>query len=311
MGVKNFIKFIEKYSPNAIKYTNINDYKNKTIGFDATLLIYKLVYGIRVNGYDIMNGDIIVTHIHSLLLKLMAFLKYNINPVFVFDSYAPEIKYQTLEDRKKTKDLMIKKYKHSETTEGKRIYYYVKSDITKQEIEDCKELINIFNYTIIDAKEEADAQLVQLYENHLIDYIASDDMDILLFGGEILLKNFTVAKNKKIQEINLKIILHDAKINMDQLIQIGILMGTDYCNIKNLSPTKAFNTVNENLIDKNFYDKCDKAINYFKNPPVYDINNIIINNNIKTRELLKFMKKFNFKKQKIEKIFSEIRDIKS
>lgn len=311
MGVKNLIKLIEKYSPNAIKYTNITNYINKTIGIDANLLLYKLIYAIRANGYDITNNDTIVTHIHALLLKLIAFRRFNINPVFVFDSLAPEIKHFTLEERKKTKENLINKYKQSKTDKGKRIYYYIKSDISFQEIEDCRELINIFDYTIIDAKEEADAQLVQLYNARLIDFIVSDDMDILLFGGGILLKNFSVAENKKIQEITLDVILSDANINMDQLIQIGILMGTDYCNIKKFSASKAYQLIKKYghinkipLIRHN----CDQALDYFKNPPVFEIDKIIINNNIKTRDLINFLKKFNFKEKYINKIFGDIRD---
>src|SRR5207249_4919194 len=100
-------------------------------------------------------------------------------------------------------------------------YYYVKSDITDIEIDQCRELIKIFGFDIIDAKEEADAQLAQLYKNNLIDYVASDDMDILLFGGGILLKNFTVAEYRDIQEIHLDMILHEADITTDQLIDIG------------------------------------------------------------------------------------------
>lgn len=312
MGVKNLIKLIEKYSPNAIKYTNITDYTNKTIGIDANLLLYKLIYAIRVNGYDITNGNIIVTHIHALLLKLIAFRRYGINPVFVFDSIAPEIKYNTLEERKKTKKNLINKYKESKTDKGKRIYYYIKSNISSKEIKECKELISIFDYTIINAKEEADAQLVQLYNKNLIEYIASDDMDILLFGGNILLKNFSVAENKKIQEIRLDIILNDANLTLDELIQIGILMGTDYCNIKKYSATKAYNLIKEyGHIDNipSVDHKCDNAFNYFKNPPTSDIDIIVINNTIKTRDLKYFLETFNFKTKYIYKIFEKLRDI--
>ena len=310
MGVKNLIKLIEKYSLDAIKYTNICDYTNKTIGIDANLLLYKLIFGIRVNGYDIKNGDIVVTHIHTLLLKLIAFKCYNINPVFVFDSLPPEIKYATLEQRKKTKKNLMEKYKDSTTDKGKRIYYYIKTDLTSKEFNDCRQLITLFDYTIIDAKEEADAQLVQLYNAKLVDFIASDDMDILLFGGGVLLKKFSIAENKKIQQITLSVILNDAKITMDQFIQIGILMGTDYCNNKNFSASKAYQLIKDYGSMNNIPDaeNCDNAFDYFKTPPVLDIDSVSIYNNLKSRELINFLKTFNFKEKYIEKIFENIRD---
>lgn len=307
MGIKNFIKFVEKYSPNAIKYTNIWSYQNKTIGIDANLLLYKLIFAIRANGYDIMNNDIIVTHIHALLLKLLAFMEYKINPVFVFDSRAPLIKQKTLDDRKKTKENLIEKYKSSNTEKGKRIYYYIKTDLTEKEINECRELIEIFGYTIIDAKEESDAQLAELYKEGLINYIASDDMDILLFGGGILLKNFSVAENRKIQEINLQEILNSANITMDELIEIGILMGSDYCNNPTHSATKAYELVKSGQLDE--LQNCHDAINYFTNPPVYHITSLSINTNIKSRELKEFLESFNFKNSYIDNIFKTLRDI--
>jgi len=312
MGIKNFTKFLEKYAPNSIKHTKITDYIGETIGIDANLLLYKLIYGIRVNGYDIMNGKIIVTHIHSLLLKLLAFRRYNIYPVFVFDTGAPEIKYKTFEERKRVKQKLIETYQVATTDKGKRIYYYVKSDITDQEVQDCKDLIKIFGYNIVDAKEEADAQLAQLYKNRSVTSIASDDMDILLFGGGILLKNFTINEHKKIKEINLSDVLDEANLTMDELISLGILLGTDYCDNKRVSPTKAYQLVKKyehiNEIESIGHN-CDNAIDYFKNPPVNDIHTVDEISDLKTRELFDFLKKFNFSEKYIGKIFKSVGEI--
>ena len=89
MGVKNLMKLLEKKVPGSISYKKITDYKNKKFGVDANLLIYKIVFAIRKNGYDLKKGDIITTHIHGFLQKLIAFKKYNIKTIFVFDSYFP------------------------------------------------------------------------------------------------------------------------------------------------------------------------------------------------------------------------------
>ena len=43
MGVKNLMKIINKYSPQSVKLTNISDYKDKILGIDAHLLIYKMI----------------------------------------------------------------------------------------------------------------------------------------------------------------------------------------------------------------------------------------------------------------------------
>lgn len=307
MGVKNLIKFIEKYAPNAITYKKINDYKNTKIGIDANLLIYKIVYGIRVRGYDIKNDDLIVTHIHGLLLKFMGMLKYNITPIFVFDNVMPSIKHKTLDKRDNAKKKMIEKYKSSKTKEGKRIHYYTSTDITQEEIKDCQKLIMIFGYNIIYAKEEADSQLVTLLKNKVIDYIVTDDMDILLFGGTVMLKKFTIDLKKEIQEIQLKSILTDAKITFDQLIRIGLLHGTDYCE-KNTSSNKAYQLVIDDS-DK-VKKECRDAYNYFIKAPSHNINinDMRYDHGIDIQSLTIFLIEHGFKNEYVDKLKKQIDD---
>ena len=92
MGVKNFMKFVEKYAPKAVKKTKIIDYKNKTIGIDMNLMIYKMIYAIRKNGYDLTNDNIVVTHIHSFLMKIKNFIHVHID-LYIIIFFSPKIKY--------------------------------------------------------------------------------------------------------------------------------------------------------------------------------------------------------------------------
>ncbi len=307
MGVKNLIKFIKKYAPDAIAYKKISDFRNTRIGIDANLLIYKIVYGIRVRGYDIKNDDLIVTHIHSMLLKFMGMLKYKITPIFVFDSVMPSIKHNTLKKRDIAKKKMAKKYESSITDEGKRIFYYTNTDITQQEIEDCQKLILIFGFNLVHAKEEADCQLVNLLKNKVIDCIVTDDMDILLFGGNIMLKNFTVDSKKYIQQINLELILSNAMISFDQLIRIGLLHGTDYCD-KNTSSSKAYKIVINDQDDVK--NECMNAYNYFIKAPSHDIhvNDMRFDQKIDVQILVDFLIKHAFNNDYIEKLKKQIHE---
>src|SRR5438309_11975475 len=115
MGIKNLMKIIKKYAYQSIKTTKITDYQNKILGIDSNLMIYKVIFAIRKNGYDLKNDEIIVTHIHAILQKLVAFIKYNIIPIFVFDSMYPAIKEQTMKVRKKFREFLEQKYNKSIT----------------------------------------------------------------------------------------------------------------------------------------------------------------------------------------------------
>jgi flap endonuclease-1 len=312
MGVKNFIKIIKKYSAQSIQLKNISDYRDKILGIDAHLLIYKMINAIRKNGYDIKNGDIIITHIHTLLLKIMGFIKYNITPVFVFDGLAPQIKEETLYKRRIMHETTQKKYDEAKTEEEKK-KYYMRYHITDEEIDDCKKLISIFGYTIIDSIEEADSQLVELLNSNKIDYIVTDDMDILVFGGKNILKNFSVSSNKKIQEISLVKFKEDTNFTQQMIIDMSILIGCDYCmSAYGIGPIKAYKLILEHKnieniikhvhIDLNVNYK--KARQYFLKPNVIDSKEIAINifNGCDKIQLKKFLKELEFRDEYFDKI---------
>ncbi len=307
MGIKNMYKFIEKYAPEAIKLKSVLEYKNKSMGIDFNLMLYKLIYSLRMNGYDLKNNNVIVTHIHALLLKLIKFQQLNMIPVFVFDGKPPKIKEKEIYKRTKTWNKLAEKYKTATTKEDKKKYYYTKSDITESEINDCKKLISIFGYTIIDAPEEADGQLVQLYKAKLIDYIVSDDMDILLFGGGMLLKKFSVATNKKIQEISLDELKKNVDFTQYELIKFGVLLGSDYCDNIPISINKAYKIVKNN-IETNIEKECKHALKYFEKPIYKNINNIHYKNFVDVKELSVFLRGFYFSNEYIEKVINKIKD---
>ena len=310
MGIKNLIKLINRYAPDSITRRRIFDYQNKVLGIDANLMLYKMVYAIRRNGYDLKNNDIIVTHVHSMIQKLVAFKKYNIVPIFVFDGMPPAIKEQTLKDRKAFKTYMMQKYYKAVTQDEKKKYYYMKSDITMDEIDDIKKLISIYGYTYIDSVEEADSQLAYMSKVGQLDGIVTDDLDILVFGGKIVLKNFSVAKNKWIDEINLDKLLDKLGIKLEQLIDIGILLGCDYCpTVTGVGPIKSYHMIKDhkdlqNLVNKgiiNLTIDWKHAKRYFLDPKVErDIT--YKKGGINKNKLIDFLKEKQYDDKKIEEI---------
>lgn len=316
MGIKNLMVIIKRFSPNSISNKKINDYKNKILAIDANLMIYKMIFAIRKNGYDLKNDNTIVTHIYSLMLKLLGFVKYNITPIFVFDGMPPKIKEETLKKRDKFKEIMQQKYYKAVTQDEKKKYYFMKSNISYEEILDCKELIDIFGFTWIDSPEEADSQLAELSKKNKIDYIVTDDLDILIFGGKKILKNFTIAEKKKMQEIDLSVLLNELNFTQSQLIDLGILLGCDYCPAtKGIGTIGAYNLMKtfgsiDDIVKRKMKLPFDyeSAQIYFKNPQVINSKNVTIKQvNIDIKKLKSFLKKFNFKKKYVNNVMDKIK----
>lgn len=231
MGVKNLMIIIKKYAPNSITQNRISKYANSVFAIDANLMLYRMVFGVRKTGVDIMNGETVVTHIHTLLLKLLAFRKYNITPIFVFDGKSPNIKSITMAKRKLHTKQMIAKYTEitdDMNTSEKNKYFLRKTELTSGQINECRKLIELFGCQIINSKGEADIVCALLTRQNKADYIVTDDMDVLLFGGDKILKNFTTNDKKTFQQIDRSPMLDALGITQKQLVELGILLGTDY-----------------------------------------------------------------------------------
>lgn len=192
MGIKNFFNFITKYAPSSISYHGLQHYSNKILGIDTNLLLYKLKFNYKQK----------TTHIiHDLIIKLNYFEKYNIKPIFIFDGPPPNLKLP----RKTTVSLPA------------------------TDIQDCQNILQLYGYPVIIASGEADIQLALMARKGVIDYVVSDDMDIIIFGGKDvkLIKNLSV-RNDCI-EIDGRKVLEGSGLTHLQLIHFAILIGCDYC----------------------------------------------------------------------------------
>ncbi|GAG88482.1 unnamed protein product [marine sediment metagenome] len=104
-------------------------------------------------------------------------------------------------------------------------------------IEESKKLIESMGIPIIQASSEGEAQSAYMVEVGDAWACASQDYDTLLFGGERLLRNFAINRSKKVRDttvtldieyVSLSKFLKNLEINREQLVEMGILIGTDF-----------------------------------------------------------------------------------
>ncbi|EPB67292.1 XPG I-region [Ancylostoma ceylanicum] len=119
---------------------------------------------------------------------------------------------------------------------------------------------------------------------------ATEDMDALTFGSDVLLRHMTFSEAKKmpIKEFSLSRILADFDMTKEQFIDLCILLGCDYCeSIRGVGPKKAFEliktygdieTILENIDHKKYPPPENwpykRARELFINPEVADCENI-------------------------------------
>lgn len=263
------MKILKLYIPDSINSITINDLNNKIIGIDGHLIIYQFVIAMQtIENYPNL-------HILAILLKAISYLKINIIPVFVFDGKAPKIKNKILNTRKKNKKYALQKLIEIDKDPTKNIekIKLLKRTVTisYKQILEIAEILEILGIPCIIAPYEADSQLAYMSKNNIIDYVATEDLDLLPFGSKNIIKNFS---KKNMIIINTEKIYE--KLSQLQFIDLCILLGCDYIStIKGIGYNIAWKLINNyNSID-NIINNYHKFINgKYKIPSNYNYKNI-------------------------------------
>jgi flap endonuclease-1 len=203
----------------------------------------------------------VTSHINGLFYRFTKLMQYDIKFIFVFDGKAPELKLKERERRSTLKheaELKYEKAAEEENLEDMKKYASRTSRLTKEMIDDVKELIDALGCPVIQAPSEGEAQAALMVKNKDAYASLSQDADSLLFGCPLVVKNLTLTGRKKLPNklsydsitpelISLKDTLKELDITQDQLIVLAMLTGTDYNigGIKGIGPKTALKLVKE------------------------------------------------------------------
>lgn len=237
MGVK-----INELVQNVKRTITFENLFNKRIAIDAFNTIYQFLAIIRQrDGTPLKDYEGNVTsHLSGLFYRSINFIEHNIKPIYVFDGVATELKLETIKERKKIKDDAKKKMVEAQEAEDFREakkFAQQTSKLNTDMIEESKKLLENMGIPVFQASSEGEAQSAYLVEKGDAWACASQDYDTLLFGGERLIRNFAVSRSKKVKDttvtldieyVSLPKLLENLEITREQLVEMGILIGTDF-----------------------------------------------------------------------------------
>jgi len=224
--------------------TKLEAFTNKIVAIDAYNAIYQFLAIIRgPEGLHLTDAQGRVTsHITGLFYRNINFLSLGIKPVYVFDGKPPSLKSAEIEHRKQTKKDATVKYERAVSEgnmEDARKYAQQTTSMKDGMIQDSKHLLDLFGIPYVQAPSEGEATAALLTTTGQADVAASQDFDSILFGAKKLVRNFTNSGRRKLPnrntyiEIEPEIIdyqknLVELGITREQLIDVGILIGTDF-----------------------------------------------------------------------------------
>jgi flap endonuclease-1 len=209
---------------------------------DANNALYQFLTIIRQpDGTPLMDRQGRVTsHLSGILFRISNFMEKGIKPVFVFDGKPTALKQATIDVRRKIRDTAGEKWKEAlergdEAEAFKQARSSTRVDATI--IATSKELLGLMGIPVVQAPSEGEAQASYMVAKGDARYVVSQDYDTLLFGAPTLVRNLTVSGKRKIRGRQItvnpeRIILADTlaglHLTREQLIEIGILVGTDF-----------------------------------------------------------------------------------
>ncbi len=323
------------------KEIEIEDLSGKILCVDAFNALYQFLSTIRQpDGTPLMDSqERITSHLSGIFYRNISLMNLGVKLVYVFDGKPPDLKRKIHAKRGSARDLAKERYEEAKSEENldrMKSYSSQMVRLNDEMISESKELLEAMGIGVIQAPGEGEAEAAYLCHVKKSVYAsASQDYDSLLFGADKLVRNLTLSRRRKTfngyvevkpEIIELEKVLNYHEINLDQLICLGILVGTDY-NPKGIPrigqkkaldivkkykyPFEIFKSVEDKLNDLSEEDKFDwkEIYELFHKADVrdYEIDFPKVDEE-KLKEIL--VERHEFSDERIEKQLEKLREIK-
>jgi flap endonuclease-1 len=254
----------------------LEDLGGKIIAIDAYNAIYQFLSIIRQpDGTPLKDSSgKITSHLSGLFYRTSNLVEMGIKPIYVFDGIPPTLKAAEIERRKQVKVEAVASYAKaaaSGDTVKMRTFASMATSMKDYMRDDSKKLLDLMGLPWVQAPSEGEAQAAYMNRQGNADYCASQDYDSLLFGAPKLLRNVTISGTRKRagtktrvevvpEVIELSKTLGQCELTREQLIDVGILIGTDFNpdGIKGLGPKTALKLIRQ-------HGTIENALQYIKN----------------------------------------------
>jgi len=322
------------------KEIEISGLKDKLVFVDAYNMLYQFLSTIRQpDGTPLMDNKRRVTsHLSGIFYRNVNLLSDGIKLVYVFDGKPPEQKGKTHEIRSEGRETARGRYeeaKQAEDLEAMKRYSSQLIKLNDEMLDESKELLEAMGIAVVQAPGEGEAEAAYLSKVKESYGVVSQDYDSLLFGATRLIRNLGLARKRKTisgwieikpELIDLHQVLNLLEINLDQLICLGILVGTDY-NPRGIpgigqkraldivkkykQPVLIFKSVEEQIMSLPEKERFDwqEIFELFHKPKI--INAEIRFNKVdeeKIKEIL--VDRHDFSEERIEKQLEKLREVK-
>jgi flap endonuclease-1 len=254
----------------AVEKSSLQKLSGKSVALDTYNILYQFIATIRgPDGRPLMDRrGRITSHLSGLFFRTVNFLEEGLLPVYVFDGRPPELKRKTIERRRELRMEALEEYEKAlaaKDFEAARRYAQRAASLEAYMVESSADLLKAMGVPYVMAPAEGEAQAAYMASKGSVYASGSQDMDSLLFGSPRLVRNLSIVGRRKLPRrneyvevepeiIHLQKLLESLEITREQLVDIGLLVGTDYSpQVKGVGPKTALKIVKE-------YGSLEKAV---------------------------------------------------
>lgn len=269
MGIKSLHKLLEKYASNCYSTKHLSEYSYKKIAIDISLYLYK---------YKAISGN---RWVESFINLVNSLRKWDVHCIFIYDGQAPPEKLEEQKRRRDSRENQMKRIKElekqiedfekngiigsliEELCEKKvsslfrqqviKNYdisiakYKLESmknmliSITPEDIKLTKDLFDVLKIPYHQAPSEAENFCSNLCVNGKVDYVLSEDTDVLAYKTPFFLTKIDTV-NDTVVEISYEKILQETEMTPETFTDLCIMCECDYnSNIYLIGPEKSYN----------------------------------------------------------------------
>ena len=170
-----------------------------------------------------------VPNLIGIVRGLPKFFEHDLSPIFVFDGVVTELKEDEIASRREAKEVAAAAAQEAreagEYIEAAR-YESRTQRLTPVIQETTRDLFDILDVPYLEAPAEGEAQAAHMAKRGDVDAVGTEDYDALLFGAPVTIRELTSSGDPERMELQATLDKHD--ITREQLVDIGILCGTDF-----------------------------------------------------------------------------------
>ena len=240
---------------------SLDDLRGKSFAVDANNYLYQFLALIRMpDGTPLQDtrGNI-TSHLAGLMFRTTRLIHdYDMQLIFVFDGKPPQLKQREIIKRREMRQKATAEWQDAlkkgdyATAFSKAV---MSSRLTQPLVEDAKTLLTLLGIPFVQAPSEAEAQSAYMAMRGDVWAASSKDYDSLMFGAPQLVRYLTISGREflpskgisrplKPELIELQKFLGSYGITREQLVDMAMLIGTDFNEgIKGIGPKTALSLI--------------------------------------------------------------------